>query len=352
MSNEDLQDLRSKLDDLDQDICEMLHFRMVISEEIHKHKKRVGLPIEDLGREEEVLEIVKKRCKNPILAEKIKPIFQMLMDSAKINGFIKTVHEFPYKKVGILGWGVMGGSFAKWIKAKNRNVKLLALDRPCMDLEHAKEAGYVEELCFTLEDLVEESDLIILATPLNSIISTAELISQAAKKRRNPLVVIDLGSVKKEITESFQKLTHPLVEFISTHPMAGSEKHGFSNSDGTLYYKAPWFIIPHSKNTQGNLEKVKSVISFFGSSAIEIDADTHDRKTALVSHFPGTISSRFLQFVKENDVESLEITGPGFKSFTRIGLSNPNLRKDIAEYNKVWLDYYFDKWLKFEKGSK
>ncbi len=352
MSDKDLQDLRFKLDDLDKDICEMLHFRMVISEEIHKYKKKIGLPIEDLPREEEILEIVKKRSKNPILAEKIKPIFQLLMDSAKMNGYLKTVHDFPFKKIGILGWGLMGGSFAKWIKAKNKNVKIYALDRPCIDLEIAKEEGYVEELCFSLEDLVEETDFIVLATPLNSIISTAEVISQAAKKRNNQLVVIDLGSVKKEITESFERLTHPLVEFVSTHPMAGSEKQGFANSDATLYYRAPWFIVSHAKNTSGNLEKVRSVISFFGSKPVEITADIHDKKTALVSHFPGKISACFLEFVKENDHESIEVSGPGFKSFTRIGISNPNLRKDIAEYNKDWLDYYFEKWLKFEKGSK
>lgn len=352
MNHEELQDLRLKLNDLDKDICSMLHFRMVISEEIFRIKKKNEIPFEDLQREDEILDAVKEQTQNPVLKEKVKQIFQILMDSSKINGYLRTVHDLPYRKVGIAGWGLIGGSLAKWTKAKDKLVRLYALDNSSIDLELAKNEGYVEELCFNTHDFVDEIDFMIIALPLSEIIPFAKSASEAAKKRSKKLVVMDVGSVKKEITEAFERLTHPLIEFVSTHPMAGSEKLGFASSDATLFYKAPWILIPHSKNQPETLQIIQDVISFYGANPMVMDAETHDKKTALISHLPGDIASKYIRFVEENDAESSMLSGPGYRSFTRIGNSNPRLRKDIADFNKEWLQYYKERWNKFEKGSK
>ncbi len=346
--NEDLESLRTKLDELDKDIVGMLNFRMFMAEEISKVKHKEGLPLEDVKREGQVLEKVKEVCPNPILREVIQPIFQILMDCAKINGHLKVIYDFPFKRVAILGWGLIGGSLGKIIHCKNRKTRISALDRACTDLAHAKAELLIDDIYFSLQDMVEEVDLIILATPLHEIIPIAKQISKAASSRSRPLIVMDVGSVKTEITATFEKLSHAKVEFIATHPMAGSEKQGYAYSDATLFYQAPWILTPHAKNLESTLEIIKKVIIFLGAEPIGMEATLHDKQTALISHLPGKLSAAFLKFVEKTDKSSLDIAGPGFKSFTRLAHSNPTMRQDISHANKAWMAHFLDEWKQFE----
>lgn len=346
---EDLQSLRMKLDELDKDIVDLMNFRMLLAEEISRLKHKEGLPLEDMQRERQVLEKVYEQCHNPILKEGIQAIFQIIMDCTKIYGHLKTVYDFPFKRTAIIGWGLIGGSIGKFIHAKNRKTRLSALERDCTDLAQAKEEGIVDDLYFTLEDLVEDVDLIILAVPIRDIIPIAHQIAKAAAGRTKPLIVMDVGSVKTEITKAFETFCSSRVEFVATHPMAGSEKQGFAFSDATLFYQAPWIITPHSRNEEKSIVNIRKAVAFFGAEPIIMEAGVHDKQTALISHLPGKISSAFLNFVEKSDKTCLTIAGPGFKSFTRLAHSNPAMRQDISQANRVWMAHFLEEWKDFEK---
>jgi prephenate dehydrogenase len=214
------------------------------------------------------------------------------------------------KKIKIIGLGLMGGSIAK-------------------DLG---------------EEAVAEMELVILATPLSTIIPLATEIAEQAK---GPLIVMDIGSVKGEIARHFEKLSTDQVQFVATHPMAGSEKSGYENSRAGLFLDAPWVITPHSKNTPQALEVVEALIRRLGARPLRMDAETHDWRAALVSHLPYMASLSILKFVTKEEPESLEMAGPGFQSVTRLAHDNPALRYDIATQNAAMIKRAFNEWLDF-----
>src|SRR5271156_2471567 len=136
-------------------------------------------------------------------------------------------------KIGIIGSGLMGGSLQKGI-----------------DGAVLLEGNWIEK--------IEEIDVLILATPITAILEIAEKI--AKRRGRKKLLVLDIGSVKKTITETFEKLTGGFLEFLGSHPMAGNEKSGYENSDPKIFQGAVWAITPHSKNTEGSIAAAEELI--------------------------------------------------------------------------------------------
>lgn len=239
-----------------------------------------------------------------------------------------------YKKVGILGLGLIGGSIAK--RLMQNGCEVYTVKSKSKDVEKAKK--WVKKVFPTLDDLVQEIDLLIIATPLSTIIPIAKKI-----KRARPLLVVDVGSVKEEIVKEFYKLTQKNVEFLSTHPMAGSEKKGFEASDVDLFEGAPWIVTPHQKNRTSLDAWIRSL----GAKPISMKAKEHDQKMALISHLPTLVSILLLKFAKTQDPKSLEIAGPGFKSMTRLAQGNKKLIKDFFKLNNKNIQVVYNKWLKF-----
>ncbi len=214
-------------------------------------------------------------------------------------------------KIGIIGSGLMGGSLQKGIAngiAKGIDGVLL-------------EGDWIEK--------IEEIDILILATPITAILEIAEKI--AKRRARKKLLVLDIGSVKKRITETFEKLTDGFVKFLGSHPMAGTEKSGYENSDPKIFQGAVWVITPHNKNTEGSMTVAEELIRSLGAKPMRMDAAEHDRRAAIISQLPYLISKTLFDFV---DPESLAMAGPGFKSMIRLAADNLEMRRELGRYNR------------------
>jgi prephenate dehydrogenase len=214
-----------------------------------------------------------------------------------------------FHRVGIIGLGLMGGSIWKGLAGK-------------------KEVLVSDDLLERLDEI----DVLILAVPISAILEIGKKIAERPLNR--PLVVFDIGSVKEPIANCFEEWSKGNVEFVATHPMAGKEQSGFTFSEADLFEGAPWIITPHQKNTEAALVAVEEIITLLGASAQRMEAKTHDKRAALISHLPYILSKGFLQFVTEEDGESLKMTGPGFQSMTRLSHDNPFLHAEIGIYNK------------------
>lgn len=213
-------------------------------------------------------------------------------------------------KIGIIGSGLMGGSLYKGIAGA-----------------HLLESDWMER--------IEEFELLILAVPISAILEIAEKIGEHPPKK--PLLVLDIGSVKKEIAKKFEELTRGNLEFLATHPMAGKEKSGYEESDPAIFEGAAWVITPHAKNTAASLQTAEALIRQLGANPMRMDAAEHDRRAALVSQLPYLISKALFDFV---DPESLAMAGPGFKSMVRLASDNLELRREIARYNRANIDHF------------
>ena len=212
-----------------------------------------------------------------------------------------------FRKIGIIGLGLMGGSILKGLEGKIEVVQ--------GDL-----------------DRLDEIDVLLLAVPISAILEIGEKISKLPLAR--PLVVIDVGSVKGEIAHCFEKWTKGPLQFVATHPMAGKEQSGFEHSDPKLFQGATWVVTPHKKNSEATLLDVEAIIRLLGAHPIRMEAEIHDKRAALVSHVPYILSKALLHFVAEDDPQSIEMAGPGFKSMTRLGKDNPALHEEIGIYNR------------------
>lgn len=234
------------------------------------------------------------------------------------------------RNVSIIGLGLIGGSIAKALK----DCEIGSLKCDCRDLQMAVEEKVVDRLFESWEELIAWSDLIILATPLSTISQLAEEIARQAKK---PILVIDVSSVKKAVMPTFEAKTNEMIEFISTHPMAGKETWGFASGDASLFEGCTWVISLHKKNRQSSIDAVAHLIDSLGAQALLLDPEEHDRQAALVSHLPALISRELLKFVEKTNPGSLKLAGPGFRSMTRLAHDNPQLQSEIASFNQEFI---------------
>lgn len=248
--------------------------------------------------------------------------------------------------IGIIGMGLIGGSITKALKKRAPTVAIASLHRDCLDLHDAAQQKAVDRLFSSWKDLIAWSDMIVLASPLATLSSLAEEIAKRCPRDKK-LIVIDVSSVKKAVFPCFETLSTQNLDFLSTHPMAGKEKWGFANSDADLFVNCSWVLSPHAKNKQASIHKVSHFIETLGAKPMQLDAQQHDEKAALISHLPALLSRLLLNFVEQSDPECLKMAGPGFQSMTRLARDNPELHREIARLNHKELSKQLSKFLEF-----
>lgn len=341
---DDLKKLRDRIDELDTQIASLLNERMKATDEIGKFKKDNNKNVTDPSREKIVLEHVEMQIKHPILKTHIAHIYREIMDESKIAQQYYKFSSLPFRRIGIIGLGLMGGSICKGLKIKDHSLEIGSVNYDSDDDLHAKEGHWIDKEYTILKELIENCDLIILAAPISAIIPLAEMIKENIGNERK-LLVMDIASVKESIVEAFENLSDEHVEYIGTHPMTGKETTGFDQSEATLFVNKPWIIVPHKKNNEESLKKIEELIKFLGAEPTYLKAKAHDEQAAVISHLPAIIAKSFLEFVSSRMPESLKIAGPGFQSFTRIAHSNTKMRNEIRKYNHKFIQQYFDLWL-------
>lgn len=349
---EKLTKLRDRIDWLDAQIASLLNERMRAADQVGKIKRNHQWIVTDQSREQNVLNQVKEIVQHPVLKANIANIYREIMQESRIAQQFFQHLSLPFRRIAIIGLGLIGGSICKALKMKDPSIEIATIVHPSEDLSLAQEGGWIDVQYTAMEELMQHVELIILTSPLSTIVSWAEEIKRSSREN-DKLLVIDLASVKGEIVNTFEKLSCHQIEFIGTHPMAGKEKKGFANTQATLFVNRPWVIVAHSKNSSEGLDSIKQLIRFLGSDPIVLEAIDHDRKAALVSHIPSILSKLYYDFVNVVDPESIQISGPGFQAFTRLAHDNQEMRNEIAKANNFFIEAYLEEWLMYlqNRGS-
>ncbi|MCX8085060.1 MAG: prephenate dehydrogenase/arogenate dehydrogenase family protein [Calditerrivibrio sp.] len=225
--------------------------------------------------------------------------------------------------IGIIGLGLIGGSFSKAFKLKDHNIFGLDLDEKTISL--AKNSGIFEDVCLEIDDLLKHNlDLLYIALPI-----------EAAKE-----VVLHLGDIDCDIPitdalstkESIEKLASNFdLTFCGGHPIAGREKSGFEHSDPDIFKNAVHILT--NKNAP-HYELLEALHKEIGMRVIHMDPKEHDRIFSLVSHFPHLAAFLLVEIVQKKDPEAFSFSGGGFKDFTRIAGSDPTMWSNIFIDNK------------------
>lgn len=349
--NQQLELLRNKLNTIDNEIINLLENRLRVAEDIAEIKNKLNLPTTDPVREKEIIERLKKLSQNIILKETISHLYENIFALSKTVRNLKKHNQLEFSKIGIIGWGLIGGSIAKALKNKNPKLQIYTLKRKSINNTKAQNDNLIDLEFETLEKLVQESDLIILASSIDSIIPLAAEIKKNTHTRKDKLLVIDVASVKEKIADNFEKLTDENVEFIATHPMSGSEKNGYDAARSTLFINQPWIITSHRKNHIEDIDKITDLIKYLGGNVRIIDPKVHDELVARISHLVFMISTYLFAYSQSNS-KTMELAGTGFETTTRLASGSPLMHSQILSENYDNIEKELQNFIEFMQKNK
>ncbi len=248
---------------------------------------------------------------------------------------MKEESDFSFNKISIIGVGLIGGSLGLALKEKHLNFKIVGIDKQEI-IEKAIARGAIDEGTVNLEEGIKEADIIIIATPVKTILNILTQINPFLKKG---CLVTDTGSTKKQIVKKANKILSKDIFFIGGHPMAGSEECGIESADPYLFHNKTYILTPALKSNLRALKKVSLLIKMIGAKKLILDPLEHDRIVSAVSHLPQIIAVSLINTIGElalrgNNYNYFKAVGEGFKDMTRIASSPYKMWEDICDTNQ------------------
>ena len=239
-----------------------------------------------------------------------------------------------FNKVVIFGTGLIGGSLGLALKRKHLATQVIGFSKHKKNAIRALKIGAIDCIGSSL-DITQDADLIILATPIETII---DIMFKISKKLKRDCVVIDVGGTKENIEKELSKLTS---NFVGCHPLAGSEKKGIENAKTDIFNNSICIITPSVRTRRSTLKKVKLLWQKLGAKTVMMHPKQHDRILAFTSHLPhivafslmGTIPDKFLNVSSNGLKDTTRISGSDGLLWSQIFLSNrKNLLAAVSSF--------------------
>jgi prephenate dehydrogenase len=233
-----------------------------------------------------------------------------------------------FKKIAIVGVGLIGGSIGLAIRTRRFPCKVIGIGRRKTSLDKAVQKSAIDKGTLNIKAGVMDADLIIIATPVDQV---KEKIIESARYAKKGAIIIDVNSTKQDIVTIAEHHLPKEVFFVGTHPMAGSEKSGVTSSEPGLFNDTVCIITPTKHTDKDALGKISAFWEFLGAKVKYMSAKTHDTIVARVSHLP-----HILSYVLCNTVSAKElaVAGSGFKDATRIAKSSSEMWEEIFLQNQ------------------
>ncbi len=258
-----------------------------------------------------------------------------------------------FKKVCIIGCGLIGSSIARGIKKNKLATKVVSSNRSNSTNKKVIRLKIVNEASSDTKKIVKGSDLIIIASPLSSY---KNIILKIKSSLKNGVILTDVGSVKKNVISLIEQNIPKNASWISSHPIAGTEESGPESGFSELF-KNRWCILTPSKKSKS--KDVKLLEKFWqklGSKVDIMDAKQHDYILSITSHMPHLIAYNIvnttLKIKKKKDRNIVKYSAGGLRDFTRIAASNPIMWRDIFIQNRENTSKMIDKFIENLKDLK
>ncbi len=237
-------------------------------------------------------------------------------------------------RLAVLGVGLIGGSVARALKRAGKVGHVVGYGRGQANLETALSTGVIDEIAATPEQAVTGADCVLLAMPVGSM---AETFSRIAPHLGKSTLVIDAGSTKQDVIAAARHgLGGHIAQFVPGHPIAGAEKSGASAAQAELYDGRNVILTPLAENAPDTVEAVAALWRACGAQVMDMTAVEHDRVFAAVSHLPHLAAFALVDELAGRPEAELYFrhAGSGFRDFTRIAGSSPEMWRDIALANR------------------
>jgi len=251
-----------------------------------------------------------------------------------------------FKKICIIGCGLIGSSLARAIKKNNLAEKIVSSNRSDAVNKKVIELKIVDDSSSDTKKMADGSDLVVIATPLSSY---EDVISKIKNSLKNGMILTDVGSVKEKVINLVEKAIPKDVSWIPSHPIAGTEESGPEAGFSELF-KNRWCILtPSNKAKEKDINTLKSFWKQIGSRVDIMDAKQHDYILSITSHIPHLIAYNIvntsidIQNKKESSI--VKYSAGGLRDFTRIAASNPIMWRDVFIQNKKNTSEMIDKFI-------
>jgi len=234
----------------------------------------------------------------------------------------------------VVGLGLIGGSLVKAVKARRLPYRIAGVARREETRRLALESGAVDEIFERPAEAAPASDIVVLALP---VLTIPLAFGEMRNLLRPGTVITDVGSTKKALIETLERDLPPGLSFVGGHPIAGTENSGFESSFPELFGGARCILTPGRSSTPEGVSRIRALWEGVGSRVEEMDATVHDRILAVISHLPHVVAYALVNAAAACDRDLpglLDYTGAGFRDFTRIAASHPEMWRDICLDNR------------------
>ncbi len=234
-------------------------------------------------------------------------------------------------KLAVIGVGLIGGSFALALKQAKAVSHVVGVGRNKANLDVARERGVIDSIASDPATAARDADLVLVAAPV------AQFPAIFGAMKDSKALITDGGSTKRDVIAAARKaLGKGIGRFVPAHPIAGAEKSGAAAASAELFRGKRVVLTPLRENSKENISKVEAAWSACGAKVSRMDPDEHDAVLATVSHLPHVLAYALVHNVtKRNNSEQLfSMAAGGFRDFTRIASSHPEMWRDICVANR------------------
>ncbi|HEU4621296.1 MAG TPA: prephenate dehydrogenase/arogenate dehydrogenase family protein [Burkholderiaceae bacterium] len=240
-----------------------------------------------------------------------------------------------FDKVAIFGVGLIGGSLALALDRAGAAKRIVGIERSPGAAQRALQLGVVDEIARNEADAVRGADMVVLATP---VAQTDRVLAAIAPHLTLRTIVTDTGSTKGNVIEvARERLGGKWPQFVPAHPIAGKEQAGVDAAEVELFDGRRCVLVPEVDTAGHAVEAVRDMWTACGALVSLMTAEQHDTVFAAVSHLPHLLSFALVAAIAREDDAAMKFAhaGGGFRDFTRIAASSPEMWRDIFIANKT-----------------
>lgn len=248
-----------------------------------------------------------------------------------------------FNKICIYGVGLIGGSLARAYKVAFPDVEIMGAGRSEDNLQQAKDLGVIDSFSSDLSLALDGADLLVVAVPVGSIESAFEKLKPHLTES---IIITDVGSTKGSVVACAQKVLQQLARnFVPGHPIAGIEKSGAESAFAELFQQRRVILTPTSDTDPIATKRITALWQACGAEVVEMSVEHHDEVLAATSHLPHMLAFSLVDTLsKMNDKQEIfKYAAGGFRDFTRIASSSPEMWQDICLANSGALVEVIDK---------
>ena len=239
-----------------------------------------------------------------------------------------------FEQLGLIGCGLMGGSFALALKRAGLVRRVVGYSKSPSTTERARQLGVIDIEAPSALLAVSGADLVLLAVP----VAATEATLKAIRHLVNPdMLIMDVGSSKRDVVDAARRvLKHDVGVFVPCHPITGREVSGVENADAGLYHGRQVILTPIERTLTTKLDKARALWQALGCEVLEMSPESHDAAFAAVSHLPHLVAFALMNSIADQPEgqDYLSMAGPGFRDFSRIAASDPQMWRDVLIANR------------------